>query len=95
MSAEGLAVPVRVSIGQGLSKPAGERAKHTSLAVGSKSLFSIRTLYDVIDVLLPKALAIGREERKELQFGKAERLPDDRIEYYYSRASEYSKSWQG
>ena len=56
---------------------------------GSQSLFSIRTLYDVINRLLRSALAVGPEERQELKYGETERLPNNRIDYYYARALSY------
>lgn len=55
----------------------------------SEALFSIRTLYDVIARLLPKALASGVDERDELKLAERNRLADDRIDHYYQRALKY------
>ena len=55
----------------------------------SKALFSIATLYGVIKQILPNALASNREERSELKSAATSRLSEDRIEYYYQRASVY------
>ena len=55
----------------------------------SNALFSIATLYNVIKRILPNALASNRDERNELKGAYSIRLPEDRIEYYYQRASVY------
>ena len=62
---------------------------NATIPKNSKALFSIATLYSVIKRLLPKALAVSKEERKELNQASSIRLPENRIEYYYQRASIY------
>lgn len=55
----------------------------------SNALFSIATLYNVIKRVLPNALASSQEERNELKGASSIRLSEDRIDYYYHRASLY------
>ncbi len=55
----------------------------------SNALFSIATLYNVIKRILPNALAVSRQEKDELKAASSIRLPEDRIDYYYDRASVY------
>ncbi len=55
----------------------------------STALFSIATLHNVIKRVLPNALASNPEERHEIKGASAIRLPEDRIDYYYDRASMY------
>lgn len=60
-----------------------------SIPRNSNALFSIATLYDVLKRLLPKALAANKEDREELKSTTNQRLPEDRIQYYYDRAGSY------
>ncbi len=55
----------------------------------SDALFSIATLYKVIQLVLPKALASNDYERRELKEASSFRLPEDRIDHYFQRASLY------
>ena len=55
----------------------------------SNALFSIATLYNVIKRVLPNALASSSDERKELKGASSIRLPENRIDHYYNRASVY------
>ena len=55
----------------------------------SNALFSIATLYSVIKRLLSDALASTPDEVRELKAASSIRLPEERIDYYYSRASLY------
>ena len=55
----------------------------------SNALFSIATLYNVIKRVLPRALASTKEERNEIKGASTIRLSEDRIDYYYHRASLY------
>ena len=55
----------------------------------SDALFSIATLYKVIKLILPKALASNTDERSELKEASSIRLPEERINHYYQRVSLY------
>ena len=55
----------------------------------SDALFSIATLYAVIKRILPTALAVNAEERKELRDAISIRLSEQRIDHYYDRAVQY------
>ena len=56
---------------------------------GSNTLFSIATLYNVIKRVLRNGLASNEEERNELKEASFNRLPEERIEYYYQRSCLY------
>ena len=62
---------------------------NNTIPVRSEALFSIRTLYDIIARLLPKALASSVDEREELKLAERNRLADERIDHYYRRALKY------
>ena len=55
----------------------------------SHSLFTIATLFKVIKILLPNALASNQEELLELKDATTIRLSDERIEHYYHRICRY------
>ncbi|MDE0472205.1 MAG: DGQHR domain-containing protein [Ekhidna sp.] len=55
----------------------------------SSSLFSIATLYNIINILFPYVLATNKEERDELKEAKTIRLSEERIDHYYKRVSIY------
>ena len=55
----------------------------------SDALFSIATLYKIIKLVLPNALASNRDENRELKEASSIRLPEARIDHYYQRVSLY------
>lgn len=55
----------------------------------SSSLFTIATLFKIINILFPYVLAANKQERDELKEAKTIRLSDERINHYYNRVSKY------